>query len=879
MKWTEDAEAALDSYVESRHREEPEGFDRDEVRSDLRAHIEEELTGEGTEIVMSEAVGKILGVAEADVVKVATPEKTPLKLRPRLIWIFGIIAPLVVLLLEIFTGFCAGVFFDPLPSIWHVAAVGLVPISHWLLLRGFQGKGSRRAMRIAVFLQGVAVVIAVYYMLLFLPLLPFSVPAILAWGAGFLPIGVVGCGWIALRNCSLVKRSNRENIPAVQLRKRLLLGGAIAGLLGLAAIELPKILGQVGLNMAVSENDDTKAGGLSLLRSFQPEESLRRACYMPNRGWTGGKDTVGWIFSIGRRVSNDEAREVYYRVTGDSFNAHPAPSGGLSSWRSKSTAFDDVLFETRDGFDDDLGGDNVGVRIAGLTMGESRIDAHIDPVSALAYQEWTMVFRNASSRAREARMQVLLPPLGVVSRLTLWVDGEEREAAFSTVSRVKQAYQSIAVRERRDPVLVNVTGPDRIMVQCFPVPSKGEIKIRFGITAPLDRGAHPGRLHLPSLIERNFSLGSGLFHSLWVQSPDPLFSPLGRSAEGDIEADQRSCDGHHLRRRLNHKELQATTAYVDCPGASEPATKVACINPFAASGETAWLTRERISSRRAPVTALTIVVDGSSAIEPLRGQVIEALRAIPEPNEIEVLLATDTLIELGRPSRAANALRYKKFVGGFDSRPALAEALDRAARKRGAVVWLHGPHPVTLPGGESLAQFFDRSPRPVPLYAISLVPGPDRLLESLYRETAVHPGERFEEIAHDLPAFVARLGSGDQTTDYTYTEAASSSEDATPKVWDQLARYHGYEQVMESFYNGGSTTGTAELAANHQLVTPFSGAVVLETMEQFKRFGLDPADPSTVAVIPSVPEPSSALLIFLSAFAFMIRRRRSHSSI
>jgi hypothetical protein len=65
---------------------------------------------------------------------------------------------------------------------------------------------------------------------------------------------------------------------------------------------------------------------------------------------------------------------------------------------------------------------------------------------------------------------VQLPPGGVVSRLTLWVNGEEREAAFAGRSQTRQAYQQVVSR-RRDPVLVTTAGRDRVLVQCFPVPA------------------------------------------------------------------------------------------------------------------------------------------------------------------------------------------------------------------------------------------------------------------------------------------------------------------------------------------------------------------------------------------------------------------------
>lgn len=99
---------------------------------------------------------------------------------------------------------------------------------------------------------------------------------------------------------------------------------------------------------------------------------------------------------------------------------------------------------------------------------------------------WTLEFRNDGVPDRETRAQILLPPGGVVSRLTLWANGEEREAAFAGRSKVRAAYQEVAVQQRRDPVLVTTAGPDRVLIQCFPVPRNGgTMKVRLGITAPL----------------------------------------------------------------------------------------------------------------------------------------------------------------------------------------------------------------------------------------------------------------------------------------------------------------------------------------------------------------------------------------------------------
>jgi hypothetical protein len=56
------------------------------------------------------------------------------------------------------------------------------------------------------------------------------------------------------------------------------------------------------------------------------------------------------------------------------------------------------------------------------------------------------------------------------------------------------------------------------------------------------------------------------------------------------------------------------------------------------------------------------------------------------------------------------------------------------------------------------------------------------------------------------------------------------------------------------------------LAARYQLVTPVTGAVVLETAEQYRAAGLKPVDPGTV---PTIPEPEMVVLLIVAG-AFMI---------
>ena len=138
----------------------------------------------------------------------------------------------------------------------------------------------------------------------------------------------------------------------------------------------------------------------------------------------------------GDPVSPQKARRVYYRVYGAAFNSVPAPKrfrrGSDDDWGNN--------------WDPEQGGEIVGNRVRDLALSSSRLDGSIDAAAAVGYVEWTMVFKNGSSLQHEARAIVALPPGGTVSRLTLWIDGEEREAAFG--GRASSAPTGCVVRQR-----------------------------------------------------------------------------------------------------------------------------------------------------------------------------------------------------------------------------------------------------------------------------------------------------------------------------------------------------------------------------------------------------------------------------------------------
>ncbi len=99
--------------------------------------------------------------------------------------------------------------------------------------------------------------------------------------------------------------------------------------LGLAAaviamVEAPFWITRSALQLAVSDDPDERQRGLARLRAWRDTDLLLRECYGRTRG-AMAMDVVTLLITGGPRVTPDQAREIYYRVTGTPFNAVPAP--------------------------------------------------------------------------------------------------------------------------------------------------------------------------------------------------------------------------------------------------------------------------------------------------------------------------------------------------------------------------------------------------------------------------------------------------------------------------------------------------------------------------------------------------------------------------
>ena len=861
-QWTDAALTELERYfTRVRPTLAASGADADEVIEDLRRHLDIEVQTAKLAVVTEEDVRRLLArigapqPAEQPIhsTPATEPSAAPQKPVPPkggyFLLFFGVVLPTFTLGFELVTGACAGAFFDPMPSFWHVLLVALVPLVNglaWAALR----RGDARWQTWLGWANGVGLGVAIFYSILYAPLMLPGIVGVIFFGFGLLPLTPV----ISLVATLLLRQKLRRfggNVALPGFWRGI--GMAWLALLALAA---PVAVTKLAMHKAISAEPEEQLSGIRWLRRFGREETMLRACY----GYTAraaNADLSDWLVAGADRVSAEQARRIYFRVMGQPFNSVPAPTvrTGRGTWAE--------LNEWT--WDDDQGGSSVGGRLKGLFLHSSRLDTTINADAAWSYTEWTMEFRNDARQQREARAQILLPPGGVVSRLTLWVNGEEREAAFAGRSQTRQAYQQVAIQQRRDPVLVTTAGPDRVLMQCFPVPPNGGImKIRIGVTAPLALvNAGEGAVRLPVILERNFTLRKGFRHAIWAQAAP------GLKCDSPQLALEPSNDGQvALRGQLDDAALNSPTAVL---GVTRDGTR-----RFAWTKDlrdtTNQFIRQTITDEPLPVpTKLIFVVDGSARMRPHWDAIIAALAQSPANAPQTILVASDEVTTLAGPAE----LKTVTPAGGQDNLPALLAAWNLAVPTPGSViVWIHGPQPIQLESDQALRQALERPPARPALYEIQTEPGPDQVVNQMEGVRSLLSVWRTGDLAQDLGRLFRALGGAGQTWKIERTPVASQSEaaaDGAVESSPHLARLWASDTISR-LQAERKTDEAVRLAGLYQIVTPVSGAVVLETQQQYAQTGLTPAEPQTV---PAIPEPATWALMALGLVAAWWARRRA----
>jgi hypothetical protein len=288
-------------------------------------------------------------------------------------------------------------------------------------------------------------------------------------------------------------------------------------------------------------------------------------------------------------------------------------------------------------------------------------------------------------------------------------------------------------------------------------------------------------------------------------------------------------------------------------------------------------------TRGAPATAaVMVVIDGSARLADTSAKLIESFDAIPPGIKVGAIIASEPMQRIAlapwsdlQKWNVARLLRSTSFVGGQDNAPALAEALQALeAEPRAALLWVHGPQPVSF--RDSTARLEQAAARlshlpDVVLYSVE--PGPNELLPDAPWAWAARSLPRTGSPEADLANYFTRALGQASVLDIRRQQAQASEDLA--KGSEHIARLWASDRVLELMRANpiGNRAAAVALATQYRLVTPVSGAVVLETQQQYDESRLTPVSQATV---PTVPEPHewALLLIACAALSWWVWHRR-----
>lgn len=744
------------------------------------------------------------------------------------------IFPAIVIVIELATGLCAGMFFDPVPTIGHLLLIAMVPGVNFLLWRALQCDAAPAWLLVA---GGASIAIAASYSLLFLPMLPFALVATLFLGIGLLPFApLAGFAFAASwTNGAAALRAGGGRIA---------IGGFALGVLALLLVDLPATVTQIALDRYRGDAEDRRSA-VVLMRALGDRDMLLRQSYGDTARASGVASFLvsGWAHGVFRNEERPTAaaRELYYRVTGKAFNAVARPGHGVGD-RARLFAWDE-----------DRGGEEVGGRVPDLSLAGSRIDGSVAARDNLAYLEWTIDIANSGEAQQEARFTVALPEGAVATRAALWVNGEPREASIAGRGETRAAYTGV-VSASRDPLLVTTDGAQRLLVQAFPIQPRATMRLRIGVTAPFDIAPEGRRtLALPALVERNFDLAPDLRHAVWMEGAGTTRTMLPDPA---------------LRTGRFRITLPPVTAPSEMPGGVPAQGKVAPI-----------VVTQRIERVAAPRGPVMLVVDSSADMAGIATALPSALSAIAPGRPVGLVVAGDEARSVPvRPWSPEQAARLRttlaeiRFRGGQDDRAALATALQALPRADATLLWLHGAQPVRFTSLEpALEQALDRLPALPRLVRYQVTPGRAMTLAgSRWFDEARLPSPS-GDLAADLRAVLTEVAGGAPRWSVTRSPATGGGE-ATGSA--HIVRLWAAEQLAgQGGSRGKERESDIALAHRLNLITPVSGAVVLETNRDYGANGLPVPDTDAV---PTVPEPEIWALLILTALAgaWLLRRQR-----
>jgi len=173
---------------------------------------------------------------------------------------------------------------------------------------------------------------------------------------------------------------------------------------------------------------------------------------------------------------------------------------------------------------------------AGLELTSLSAQAVVD--DPLAFTELHLVFRNPENRVREGRFRITLPSGATVSRFAMRVGDRWQEGEVVEQQAARVAYEDFLHR-RQDPALLEAEAGNEFSARVFPIPANATKELIVSYSQELRATGEPYRLPLAGL-PRLGHLGVRVMVGKTAAGSGPASSLGGQRARYDVvEVDKR----------------------------------------------------------------------------------------------------------------------------------------------------------------------------------------------------------------------------------------------------------------------------------------------------------------------------------------------------
>jgi len=498
-------------------------------------------------------------------------------------------------------------------------------------------------------------------------------------------------------------------------------------------------------------------------------------------------------------------------------------------------------------------------------------DVDIYPELRIAYTEHYVNIRNNDvnnnrwrGNSEEAIYTFQLPEGSVVTSLSLWVNGKEEKGILTSKQKATKAYTTIVGREMRDPSVVHWQEGNTISVRIFPCTPQEERKFKIGITSPLAVVSN-------KIVYKNVTF-KGPNANAARQTTRVRF--VGKPQNADVPNNfTKNIKGEFISESEYDADLAITMELSPIRA-----------NQFSFGGFTYSLSEITPSIDKVNFRDVYLDINNTWTVNE-----IESIRPLLQDYRMYVHSENDFLPISSENWEEVTATARQTNFSLFPFHH-IAHTENAIVVTKGKELSLYLRDIKTSAFADGITKYFGAGSK---VYVFNLEGGKSTYIKSLKELRAFHftqgNSEKFLDILK-TKTFPLMTESDQQVvlceSQMAIQKKPTAGADTTDNAPDHLARLFAYNNIMRQvgnnyFKDDFINDKLIDEAATAYVVSPVSSLIVLETKEDYERFGIKDKENSLHNASKNssgaVPEPHewALIIVFVMFIAFSVVRSKS----